>query len=127
MSIDTGLLLIRVAVGLILAAHGAQKLFGWFGGYGLRSTGNFLGMTGLKPGVLWAFLGGLSEFGGGLAFALGFLTPLGSIGVIAAMATAAPNRALASILGKRQRHRAHTDQCAGGARPRHRRSRRLLR
>jgi putative oxidoreductase len=86
---DTGLLLIRAVIGLILAAHGAQKLFGWFGGYGLRPTGDFLGMTGLKPGVLWAFLGGLSEFGGGLALALGFLSPLGSIGVIAAMATAA--------------------------------------
>ena len=89
MSIDTGLLLIRGAVGLILAAHGAQKLFGWFGGYGLRPTGSFLATTGLKPGVLWAFLGGLSEFGGGVALALGFLSPLGSIGVIAAMTTAA--------------------------------------
>jgi len=89
MSIDSGLLLIRVVVGLILAAHGSQKLFGWFGGYGLRPTGNFLATTGLKPGVLWAFLGGLSEFGGGVALALGFLSPLGSIGVIAAMTTAA--------------------------------------
>jgi putative oxidoreductase len=89
MSIDTGLLLIRVVVGLILAAHGAQKLFGWFGGYGLRPTGSFLATTGLRPGVLWAFLGGLSEFGGGVALALGFLSPLGGVGVIAAMTTAA--------------------------------------
>jgi len=85
---DTGLLLMRVAVGLVVAAHGAQKLFGWFGGYGLRPTGNFMGMMGLRPGVLWSFVAGLSEFGGGLALALGFLSPLGSIGVIAAMATA---------------------------------------
>ena len=63
MSMDSGLLLIRVAVGLIVAAHGAQKLFGWFGGYGLNGTGNFMAMMGLRPGVLWAFLAGLSEFG----------------------------------------------------------------
>jgi putative oxidoreductase len=89
MSIDIALLLIRAAVGLIVAAHGAQKLFGWFGGYGLGPTGSMMGaMMGLRPGVLWASLAGVSELGGGLALALGFLSPLGSVGVIAAMATA---------------------------------------
>jgi len=88
MSIDLGLLLIRGVVGLVLAAHGAQKLFGWFGGYGLRPTAGFMAATGLKPGLFWATLAGLSEFGGGVLLALGLLTPVGALGMIAAMATA---------------------------------------
>ena len=88
MSIDFGLLLIRGAVGFVLAAHGAQKLFGWFGGYGLRPTASFMATTGLKPGLFWASLAGLSEFGGGVLLALGWFNPLGALGVVAAMATA---------------------------------------
>lgn len=88
MSIDLGLLVIRLVVGLAVAAHGAQKLFGWFGGFGLQPTAGFMGTMGLRPGALWALLAGISELGGGLLVALGFLNPVGAIGVVAAMATA---------------------------------------
>ncbi len=69
----TGLLL-RVPVGTILAAHGAQKLFGWFGGYGLEGTGQWLASIGLEPGYLMALLAGGAEFFGGIALILGLLT-----------------------------------------------------
>ena len=67
-------LVLRVPVGLILAAHGAQKLFGWFGGYGLEGTGQWLASIGLAPGYLMALLAGGAEFFGGLALVLGLLT-----------------------------------------------------
>lgn len=69
-----GALALRVPVGLILAAHGAQKLFGWFGGYGLAGTAQWLESIGLAPGVLMALLAGGAEFFGGLALMLGLLT-----------------------------------------------------
>jgi putative oxidoreductase len=68
-----GALALRVPVGLIFAAHGAQKLFGWFGGYGLEGTGQFFGSVGLSPGYLMALLAGAAEFFGGLALVLGLL------------------------------------------------------
>ena len=64
-----GLLLLRVVLGLTLAAHGAQKLFGWFGGYGLDGTGGFLESIGFKPGRRNAFMAGATEAGGGLLLA----------------------------------------------------------
>lgn len=67
-------LALRVPVGLILAVHGAQKLFGWFGGYGLEGTGQWLASIGLEPGYLMALLAGGAEFFGGLALVLGLLT-----------------------------------------------------
>ena len=67
-------LALRVPVGLILAAHGAQKLFGWFGGYGLEGTGQWMASIGLEPGYVMALLAGSAEFFGGLALALGLLT-----------------------------------------------------
>ena len=67
-------LVLRVPVGLILAAHGAQKLFGWFGGNGLEATGQWMGSIGLEPGFLMALLAGGAEFFGGLALAIGVLT-----------------------------------------------------
>lgn len=67
-------LVLRVPVGLILAAHGAQKLFGWFGGYGLEGTGQWLASIGLAPGYLMALLAGGAEFFGGVALVLGLLT-----------------------------------------------------
>ncbi len=66
--------ILRVPVGLILAAHGSQKLFGWFGGYGLEGTGQWLASIGLEPGYLMALLAGSAEFFGGLAILLGLLT-----------------------------------------------------
>ncbi|WP_105101554.1 DoxX family protein [Microbulbifer pacificus] len=69
-----GALALRVPVGIILAAHGAQKLFGWFGGYGLDGTGQWMASIGLEPGYLMALLAGSAEFFGGLALLLGLLT-----------------------------------------------------
>jgi putative oxidoreductase len=69
----TAALALRVPVGIIFAAHGAQKLFGWFGGYGLDGTGQFFGSIGLTPGYLMALLAGLAEFIGGLALVAGVL------------------------------------------------------
>ncbi|MDC0764545.1 MULTISPECIES: DoxX family protein [Brevibacillus] len=69
--LDIGLLLIRLVIGLTFAGHGAQKLFGWFGGYGLKGTGGWLESIGVKPGVAMAFVAGFSELIGGLMFAAG--------------------------------------------------------
>ena len=66
-------LAVRVPVGIIFAAHGAQKLFGWFGGYGLAGTGQFMESIGLSPGTLMAALAGGAEFFGGLALLIGLL------------------------------------------------------
>jgi putative oxidoreductase len=82
-----GLLLLRVVVGGTLFAHGAQKLFGWFGGHGLRGTGNFFGSIGWRLPLLMAFAAGLGE-SSGLAFAAGFLTPLAALGIATVMLTA---------------------------------------
>lgn len=65
---------LRVPLGIILAAHGAQKLFGWFGGYGLEATGQWMESIGLAPGFLMALLAGSAEFFGGLALIFGLLT-----------------------------------------------------
>ena len=67
-------LVLRVPVGIVLAAHGAQKLFAWFGGYGLECTGQYMESIGLAPGFLMALLAGSAEFFGGLALVLGVLT-----------------------------------------------------
>ena len=66
-------LALRLPAGLIFTAHGAQKLFGWFGGYGLRGTAQWMDSIGLVPGILMALLAGGVEFFGGLALILGFL------------------------------------------------------
>lgn len=82
---DLGLLLIRLVVGLTFAGHGAQKLFGWFGGYGPKGTGGWMESIGIKPGVLMAVLAGLSELIGGLLFAFGLLTPIGTALIVITM------------------------------------------
>ena len=86
---DIGLLLLRLTVGLTLAAHGAQKLFGWFGGPGLDGTGQFFEMIGFLPGRRHALMAGLAEIGGGLFLALGLLTPLASALLFSVMFVAA--------------------------------------
>lgn len=86
---SVGLLILRLVVGLGLAAHGAQKLFGWFGGYGIAGTGQFLEGLGFRPGRLHAVQAGLAEVLGGLFLAAGFLTPLGAAAVVAVMLVAA--------------------------------------
>ncbi len=68
-----GLTLLRVIAGLTFAAHGSQKLFGWFGGYGLAGVGQWMESIGLAPGYLMALLAGSAEFFGGLALILGLL------------------------------------------------------
>ena len=67
-------LILRVPVGIVLMAHGAQKLFGWFGGYGLEGTGQWMASIGLEPGYIMALLAGSAEFFGGLALIAGLLT-----------------------------------------------------
>lgn len=83
-----GLLVIRLVIGLTFAAHGAQKLFGWFGGYGLDGTAGFMESIGLKPGKPLAALAGLGEVAGGLAFAAGLLTPLAAAAIAVIMLVA---------------------------------------
>ena len=85
---DAGLLIVRLVIGLGFAAHGAQKLFGWFGGYGLAGTGAFFESMGFRPGKLQAFLAGCGEFFGGLLVALGFLGPVGPALAAAVMVVA---------------------------------------
>ena len=88
-SVSTGLLIGRLVIGLLMAAHGAQKLFGWFGGYGLRGTGEFMVQLGYRPGVAFAFAAGFGEVASGLLVALGFLGPVGPALMISVMIVAA--------------------------------------
>jgi len=85
---DIGILLLRLVLGLTLAAHGAQKLFGWFGGYGVNGTGAFLETLGFVPGRRNAIMAGLAEAGGGLLLALGAATPLAAAVVASVMLVA---------------------------------------
>ena len=83
------LLPIRLGVGAIMAAHGAQKLFGWFGGHGLEGTGQFFAENlGLKPGILMAALAGGTEFFGGLLLLVGLLTRIAGVSLAGTMAVA---------------------------------------
>jgi putative oxidoreductase len=88
-TLSIGLLVVRVIVGLIMAAHGAQKLLGWFGGYGLRGTGEFFVQLGFQPGPAFAAAASLSEIVSGLLLALGFLGPIGPALMISVMIVAA--------------------------------------
>jgi putative oxidoreductase len=85
---ETAPLIVRLAQGTFMAGHGAQKLFGSFGGPGLEGTSGFMEMLGMRPGRPWAYLAGLSEFGGGVLTALGLLNPLGPLGIIGSMSMA---------------------------------------
>ena len=86
MAPDFGVLILRLALGGFLFAHGAQKLFGWWGGPGLAGTAGFFGAhLRLRPASFWAWVGALSETGGGALVALGLLTPFGTAALVAAM------------------------------------------
>lgn len=87
---SVGLLIIRLVVGLTLAAHGTQKLFGWFGGGGLSATSQMFEKIGLRPARVHARLAGLAEMCGGLLLALGLLTPAASAMILAVMIAAVP-------------------------------------
>ena len=88
MDTDLALLVLRLVVGGLVTAHGAQSLFGAFGGGGLGGNAAFLAGLGLRPARLWALLAGLTEFGGGVLVLLGLLYPLAPVGVLAVMAMA---------------------------------------
>ncbi|MBW5484385.1 DoxX family membrane protein [Streptomyces bambusae] len=79
---DAGLLLLRLVAGLTMAAHGSQKLFGWFGGGGIDGTGAFFEMSGYPSGKAMAVVAGLTETLGGLGLALGLLTPLAGAALV---------------------------------------------
>lgn len=76
---DFGLLLVRVVIGALMLGHGAQKLFGWFGGYGIKGTGGWFESIGMRPGAFVAFLAGFTEVLSGVLLAAGLLTPVGGI------------------------------------------------
>lgn len=86
---DVGLVVARLVLGSLMAAHGAQKLFGWFGGYGLSGVSSWLESIGFRPGRLFALAAGVSEFAGGVVLAAGFLGPVGPALVVATMIVAA--------------------------------------
>jgi len=85
---DLGLLIVRLVIGITLAAHGSQKLGRWFGGGGIAGTAPFFEQLGFRPGRLHAALAGIAETGGGLLLAAGLLTPLAAAALIAVMVVA---------------------------------------
>ena len=87
-AVSTGLLVGRLVVGLGIAAHGAQKLFGWFAGHGLAGTAGFFESLGYHPGRFFATLAALGEFTSGILVALGFLGPVGPALLLAVMIVA---------------------------------------
>lgn len=85
---DAGLAVLHIVVGLLFVGHGAQKLFGSFGGHGLEGTAGFFESLGLRPGRLHATAAGLNEFVGGALLALGLLVPVAAALIIATMVAA---------------------------------------
>lgn len=85
---NTALLILRIVTGLLFARHGTQKLFGWFGGGGIRGTGAAFDSIGLRPGRAQAAAAGMSELTGGLLLATGLLLPVAAM-LMAATMTAA--------------------------------------
>ena len=85
---DIGLLLLRLVVGLTLAAHGSQKLFGWFGGGGVDGTAPWMEHLGFVPGRRSGVMAGLAEFGGGVLLALGAATPVAAAVLLGVMVVA---------------------------------------
>lgn len=88
-TVDLGLLVLRLGVGLPFAMHGAQKLFGWFGGGGPRGTASYFASLGFGDGRAAALLAGAAELLGGLGLAVGLVTPLAAAGIAGTMTTAA--------------------------------------
>lgn len=88
-ALSTGLLIARLVFGLMMSAHGAQKLFGWLGGYGLTATGGFFEQLGFRPGRVFAALASATEIVAGLLIALGLLGPAGPALMLSVMIVAA--------------------------------------
>jgi putative oxidoreductase len=86
---DLGLLIARLVVGPLMAAHGTQKLFGWFGGHGLAGASGFFESLGFRPGRLFAAAASLGEVGSGLLVALGLFGPVGPALILSVMVVAA--------------------------------------
>src|SRR6266571_3774482 len=100
---DAAVLIARLIIGLGLAAHGTQKLLGWFSGY-LKGTAGFFESIGFRPGILFALAAGLGEVGGGLLTAAGLLGPIGpsliiTVMVVAIVAVHLPNGFFAQTNG----------------------------
>src|ERR1700738_451863 len=85
---DAALLILRLALGLAMAAHGAQKMLGWFGGPGMTGTTGFMRGLRFRPAGAWALGAVVTEVGGGLLLAAGLLNPLGALAIGAAMLVA---------------------------------------
>jgi len=83
-----GILILRLVIGLTLAAHGAQKLFGWFGGPGMNGWTGAMNHMRIRPATPWAWMSALAELGGGLGLAVGLLTPLPSLAIAGSMLVA---------------------------------------
>lgn len=101
---DSGLLLARLVLGVLMAAHGTQKLLGWFGGYGIAGTAGFFEALGFRPGRLFATTAAVTEIGSGLLLAAGLLSPVAgalivSVMVVAAISVHWPNGVFASANG----------------------------
>jgi putative oxidoreductase len=84
-NMDAGLLILRIVVGLLFVGHGSQKLFGWFGGKGMKGHAGLIEKTGMRPTYLWAWVSALGEFLGGWGLAAGLLTPLAATALIGSM------------------------------------------
>jgi putative oxidoreductase len=83
--IALGLLILRLVVGLTIAGHGAQKLFGWWGGPGMSGWTQMVVKLRIRPAQPWAWVAALAEFGGGILLALGLLTPLAAVAIAGSM------------------------------------------
>lgn len=99
-TLDLGLLILRLALGLLMAGHGAQKLFGMFGGHGLQGTGGFFASIGFRPGRAMAVVAGATELGSGLLLVLGLLTPLAAAAVIGTLLVAGSVHAAKGLWGQ---------------------------
>ena len=87
-TVNVGLLILRIVVGLLFAGHGAQKLFGWFGGRGMAGHTGSMERLGMSPAPVWAWISALAEFLGGFGLLFGLLTPLAAVGLLGSMIVA---------------------------------------
>ena len=114
---DYGLLVARVVLGGLMAAHGTQKLFGWFGGYGLAGTGGFLESLGFRPGRLFAALASAGELVGGSLLAAGLFGPVGPAMMLSVMIVAAVSVHWRQRRLRRQQRRSRCRCCTPPERP----------